>query len=645
MSQRPLIIDDVLGLKSISDVQLSPDANRVAFVMSNGFKSHDEPAHSRIWLVELSNSHARCFTAGPRSDKEPRWSPDSRRLAFTSDRVDKGKHQLFLIDLDVGEAWRVVETPCKVTQPAWSPDGNKIAFVMTDADTDEEKRRKERHDDWQIADASPKFDRLYFTDVAAGTCQSVTHGAVSVWEFEWSPNGTQFVLLSAPRPGDDGWFDSELSIVDAGGGEPRRLLKTGKQFASPRWSPDGQQVAFISCTWSDPGLIGGDLYVVDSRSGTVWNLTANQPLSATWVQWKPNGTGLLFLAHSRGEISLNEIDVKPAGAMPRMIWSGAYTFSERSQPKFSTDREGRLIAVAREDPSRPRDIWTWSTQRDWKQVTQLQADFQSVKLGVTEQVTWRSRDQRAIQGLLIRPADSAAVAPFPTIVQVHGGPANTWPNRLFANWHDWGQLLAARGFAVLLPNFRGSFGWGTEFTEANHGDMGGADFHDIIAGVNHLVEQGIADPRRLGICGWSYGGFMTAWAITQTDRFRVAVMGASITNWISFHGTAEIPSWDTLFWREQPPRWDGPYAMFSPMAHVHKVKTPTLIVHGGADCCVPVTQSREFYRALVDRDVATELVIYPREGHAILEQSHQKDLLQRVLGWIERWMATGSRTT
>ncbi len=633
---RILTVDDVLDLKVVSDVQMSPGGDRIAFVLALGFKPHDEPAQSRIWLVDGAGGAGRQFTSGPRADKEPRWSPDGSQLAFTSDRDEKGKLQLYVIDVQAGEARRVIETPTKVSQPAWSPDGKLIAFVAADSQSEEEKKRKEQHDDPHVADANLKFDRLWVVDVAAHTFRQVTQGNAHVWEFDWSPDGSTFVLLTGPRPGDDGWFDSELSLVSADGGVPRRLVKTGKQFASPSWSPDGKRIAFISCTWSDPGLVGGDLFVVDAESGSVQNLTAGRELSVSWGRWKPDGSGLIFMAHEVGNVGLSELDLR-TGAIVQ-LFSGDFTFSERSQPKFSADRAAQIFAVAREDTQRPRDIWTYSRRNGWQQLTRVHAGVEEFQLGATEDVSWQSRDQRTIQGILIRPVDPAIRPPYPLIVQVHGGPANIWPHRLFANWHDWGQLLATRGYAVFLPNFRGSFGRGTEFTEANLGDMGGGDFQDIMTGVDHLVAGGIADPGRLGICGWSYGGFMTAWAVTQTDRFRAAVMGAGISNWASFHGTAEISSWDVLFWRESPFEPEGRYLRYSPMSHVRGAKTPTLILHGADDCCVPTTQSQEFYRALRDLNVPTELVTYPRQGHAIQEKNLQRDMLARVIGWFDRWM-------
>jgi dipeptidyl aminopeptidase/acylaminoacyl peptidase len=310
------------------------------------------------------------------------------------------------------------------------------------------------------------------------------------------------------------------------------------------------------------------------------------------------------------------------------------------------------LAVAREDGGRPRDIWTFdlgaagltSARADredagWRRLTHLHRAFDAIQLGPVCETRWTAPDGQPMQGLLVHPPSGEP--PFPLVVQVHGGPANAWPWRCPMGWHDWGHLLAAQGFLVLLPNPRGSFGWGTAFTEANLGDMGGRDWLDILAGVDHLVARGLADATRLGIGGWSYGGFMTAWAVTQTDRFRAAVMGAGISNWVSFHGTADIPQWDRVFWQADPYERDGVYRRFSPVTHVANVKTPTLILHGEDDVIVPVSQAKEFHRALKDHGVETQLVTYPRQGHPIQEKKHQRDLLERVVEWYRRLMLEG----
>ena len=647
-NSRFLTIDELLDLKTVSDAQISPAGDRIAFVIVDGFKPHDGPAESRLWMADTAGSRAQPFSAGPWADSQPRWRPDGRQLAFISDRSEKGKTQLYVIDLEGGEARQLVSTPTEVSQPAWSADGRWIAFLATDPESDQEKQRKHKKDDRAVADESTKFDRLYVADVAAGTTKQITSNDVQVWEFDWSPDGSRFAVLTAPRPTDDGWFEAELAVVSSSGGAAQRLLRIGKQLALPRWSPDGARIAFISGTWSDPGSVGGELFVCDVQKRAARSLTERLQLSVSWFESRPDGSGVLFLAYEEGKLSLNEIGWD--GQSRNCFWKEPLTCAERMQPRISTDRAARTIAVAREDPLHPRDVWTYSEQKGWRQITRLNSRFATFQLGSTEAVSWSSSDGRAVGGLLVRPAEPDAKHPYPLVVQVHGGPSNIWPYRLCASWHDWAQLLAASGYAVFLPNYRGSFGWGTEFAEANLGDMGGGDWQDIISGVDHLVREGIADGNRLGIGGWSYGGFMAAWAVTQTDRFRAAIMGAGISNWLSFHGTSEIPTWDTLYWHESSPpsqggarggpfQDQGKYLTFSPISHVRRAKTPTLILHGRDDTCVPVGQAQEFYRALCDLNVPTELVVYPRQGHPILEKNHQRDLLTRVVGWFDRWLA------
>jgi dipeptidyl aminopeptidase/acylaminoacyl peptidase len=403
----------------------------------------------------------------------------------------------------------------------------------------------------------------------------------------------------------------------------------------PRWSPDGRAIAFLSCTWSDRGVTGGDVYVVDAAVGEPRNLTAESGVSVSCLAWEPDNAGIRVLGYGEGKLTLGRIAIG-SGQMSR-FWTEPVTAAERSQPRFTMDRLGRTVALAREDPAHPRDLWTWCRESGWKRHTDLHPGLADVAWGRVEERSWRSADGRAVQGLVVHPAGASNGAVAPLIVIIHGGPASLWPFRLAAGGgSEWAQWLAAHGYRVLLPNPRGSLGWGVPFTEANLGDMGGQDLRDIVAGIEDLVAAGLADPARIGVGGWSYGGYMTAWAVTRPQPempypFRAAVMGAGISNWMSFHGTAEIPAWDALFWQASPYELDGPYHRFSPINHVHNVQAPTLILHGGDDTIVPASQAQEFYQALKELGVPTQLVIYPREGHPIQEREHQRDLLERIL--------------
>ncbi len=275
---------------------------------------------------------------------------------------------------------------------------------------------------------------------------------------------------------------------------------------------------------------------------------------------------------------------------------------------------------------------------EWNRRTDHNPQIRGLHLAHTRTVHWTAPDGTPIQGLLATPPDWQPGQRIPLVVHVHGGPANLWPHRFQVGPAVWSQLLAAQGIAVLMPNPRGSTGWGVPFTEANLGDMGGRDWHDILAGADHCVELGIADPDRLGLGGWSYGGFITAWGVTQTDRFRAAVMGAGICHWRSFHGVTDIPTWDALFYRASPYEQGGVYDRFSAIHFADRVRTPTLILHGEQDSCVPVGQAYEFFRALKEHQVPTQLVVYPREGHGIQERRHQEDVLRRVADWFTKYL-------
>jgi dipeptidyl aminopeptidase/acylaminoacyl peptidase len=319
-------------------------------------------------------------------------------------------------------------------------------------------------------------------------------------------------------------------------------------------------------------------------------------------------------------------------------WSGQAAFMDRFWQHFSVSGDGTTLAVAREDTGHPPDIWIARMNKDaleWKQLGQMNPQAADLTLGVVDQIFWPSSDGLEIQGYLIKPTGYVANQSYPLIVWVHGGPAGNFGPRYYALDSRF-QLLAANGFMVMLPNPRGSLGWGTAFTESNVGDMGGMDWQDIMTGVDYCIAQGWADKNRLGLAGWSYGGFMTAWGITQTDRFKAAMMGAAITDWLSFHGTSNLAVWDELANNASPYERGGPYDKFSPMNHIAHAKTPTLILHGEADPYVPVSQGYEVFRALKDMGVETEMIVYPREGHHFDEKNHQLDMMRRIVAWFKK---------
>jgi dipeptidyl aminopeptidase/acylaminoacyl peptidase len=676
--KRPITPEDMAAFVRMADVQISPDGELVAFVAGEQFKVDTATPKSQIWVVPTAGGPARPFTGGPRTDNTPRWSPDGRTLAFLSDRLEDGKPQIYLLDRAGGEARRLTDLKGDICGLAWSPDSTRLAFLMTDPAGEDEQRRKTAKDDAIEVEKNHKWQRVWTVDVASGATRQITSGDAQVWEFSWAPDGG-FALIVGPEPYEWSWFVARLARVGPQGGTPETLYSLPeKQFACPRVAPDGAQVAFLSCIWSDRGINGGDLFVLRLEAGDlgreqagalqasqVRNLTQGYNGSIWWIQWTADGTALDYMAYEDGAAAIGRIDASTGTRVT--CWRGDVGFVESFDARYIA-RDTGAIAVLREDAAHPQDLWLAlpmederrktkdqhnqiaendsssilrapsPVELDWKQLTCLHPQAGELALGETRVLRWRSADGMQIQGLLILPVGYQEGRPVPLVTWVHGGPAWLYSQGFYGAGRFPQQMFAGAGYAVLLPNPRGSAGWGVAFTEANIGDFGGRDYQDIVAGIDYVISLGIAAPDRLAIGGWSYGGFMTAWAITQTDRFKAAMVGAGICNWRSFHGVASVGMWDRISLRANPYEQGGYYDHFSPIHYVDKVKTPTLIVHGADDIIVPVGQSYEFFRALKDHAVPTELVVYPREPHGPAERAHNLDRFRRFLNWFQRYL-------
>ncbi len=638
MPKHILSIDDALEFKSVNDAQISPDGRWVAYTVLDVFKEDTHDPKKQIWLVGTDGSPARLFTTGPRTDSQPRWSPNGAVLAFLSDRIEDGKPQVYIIPREGGEARVLTNAAGTILNFAWSRDGKRIFFLMQDAETEEEKKRKEDKDDAIEFEQHPQFARVWLLDLAAREARAVTQGNAQVWEFEESPDGQTLVLLVSDSPSEYDWYRPRLACVPVGGGVPQTIFTPpgNKQMAMPRWSRDGKRIAFIACLWSDRGVISGDLWTMDANGANERNLTAGARFDVSSFEWTEDGRAFLVMGYERGDAMVGTIDAT-SGEYKR-LWSGDAAFMDRFWQHFT--RAGDTIAVVREDTTHPVDVWIARINNgslDWKQLTRMNPKADEIEIGAMEKISWKSRDGLEVQGWLVKPVGYEPGKHYPVVTWVHGGPAGNYASRYYAMGTRL-QLLAAHGFLVLLPNPRGSIGWGADFVESNVGDMGGMDWQDILAGIDYCIAQGWADEKRLGLAGWSYGGFMTAWGITQTNRFKAAMIGAGITNWLSFHGVSNLAVWDHIANNDSPFERGGAYDKFSPMNYIANVKTPTLLLHGANDPYVPVGQAYEYYRALKDLGVPAELVVYPREGHGVGEKNHQRDLMRRTVEWFERYL-------
>ncbi len=635
----------------LSDPQISPDGSRVAFVTAPVAQSGEHPT-SEIWIVPFEGGDARRFTQPGHADAAPRWSPDGKWLAFTSDREEPEKPQLYRMAVAGGEAIRMTSRTSSVTSPEWSPDGSYISFLSADEESEAERKDKKERRDQVVVDEDLKRNRLYVIPAEGGEpVQLSPDGPLNVWDYAWSPGGRRIAIITSPTrresdyrlphrmligeigrspvPGAEGVLEPQPPATESW----RELLTFDSAIEQPLFSPDGERIAFLA---REGRIVTGDaLYTVSVATGEFGLVRPEYAGSVLSMDWDGDGS-LVFSALENLHGAINSIEITTKRMRSRLTTAQRGTGSFGSDLALGPDRR---LAVVRSRVDEPPELWTGILGSTLSPVTNLNSKLRDVRLTPGVAVSWKARDGEVIHGLLMEPVVTAG--PFATILLIHGGPASAFSDRFMGNWHDWAQLLTASGYAVLMPNPRGSTGRGAAFTEANVLDLGGREFEDDMAGLDMLIDRGIADPDRLGIGGWSHGGYITAWAVTQTDRFKAAVMGAGVSNMISDQGTNDIPGFNLdYFYDSYESLYADPALLWdrSPMKYITNVTTPTLVLHGEKDNRVAASQGLEFYQALKALGRPTQMVIYPREPHGIREREHQLDLQRRVLEWFRRYL-------
>lgn len=632
-----MTVDDYLDLLQVSDANLRPQGDCVAYVVAESVTpARVRRAASRIWLVDIDGQSARPITAEGMRAHSPRWSPDGEHLAFLGSREGTGPDHVHILGQMIGEARTLTTGTAGVADLAWLPTSAALIVAIADPAPEAQEAERDAGRDWTVYEDEPRLTRLARLDIASGDCTPIAHGDLHIWEFAIAPDGESAVAIVSDTSFNWDWYRGRLVQIDLASGEVIGLATDSGQVTRPTWSPDSTQVASIVSAFSDQGMTGGDVQI-SSVNGDLEVITAGHPRSYLQVLWNEPDQ-LLSVAIEDGELTVGRLSL--SGEYTE-LWHGQVGINRYGSTIMSTamTAQGLHVAAVLSTPQHPAEVFVAQLTTDALHGTMLTSTNPTIasrSLIAPETIRWNAPDGTPIQGLLLRP-EASDTGPLPTIVLVHGGPTALWGYDFMGSRSmGWGQMLASHGYAILLPNPRGSMGWGRAFAEANIGDMGGGDFQDVLAGVDALVERGIADPDRLGIGGWSYGGYITAWAVTQTSRFKAAVAGASITNWISFHGCSTIQDFDTVFYQDDPFGWDGRYGQFSPMAHVRRVSTPTLFLHGEQDPVCPVGQAHEMWRALRECGVETQLVVYPREGHGPIEREHARDVLERAVSWFRQ---------
>ncbi len=606
--------------KSISDLQLSPDGSRLAMVVSEPVLGSE--TRRNIWLYDISTRRLRQFTASAKPDGRPRFAPDGRTLAFISAR--NGSNQVYRIDLDGGEALALTEAKTAVSSFEWSPDGKRIAFMTAAPKSDEEEKKEKDKDDARVVGREEKEPLLQVMDIASKEVRTLSQCPWRVSEYFWTPDSTALVIAATDDPRRE-LFSEKIYRLAAGDGKMTLVASPSGPFGNLRVSPDGKTLAYVGCRTDGPDA--HDLFVQPLDSGPARNLTA-APIDRPVAQFSWEDDSRLFLLAATGFGSAF-YEAGLDGQAKRSEWTPDLAVRSFARGKG-------VLAFVGEGAVRAPELWVAAAPGRAEKVSSFNQDWDAVKLVAPEIIRYASFDRTEIEAALLEPEGIPDGVRVPLVVLVHGGPTGAWTDR----FDPWAQLLVRRGFAVLSPNIRGSTNYGYGFMVMNRRDWGGGDFKDIMAGVDRLIRQGVADPDRLGIGGWSYGGYMAAWAVTQTTRFKASVSGAPMTDLAFEYGTEEaaINAYDT--WFMGTPYENLPlFTERSPVTFVRRAKTPTLLLCGENDATDPVEQCAQFHRGLRRYGVETELVVYPREGHGIREEKHAIDVLERVVGWFERHLS------
>ena len=610
-----------INIHFLSDLELSPDGTRLAFVVSEAPKAEQLAQH--IWMYDKKTDAVRQFTYSNKSETNPRWSPDGSRLAFLSNRGGD-EQQIYLMNSSGGEAAARTKGKSNIKSFEWSKDGKYIAYIAPNPKTEEDEKKEKDKNDARVADKDNKQPRAWLLPVESGDPKALTPPNWEIKEVTWMPSGQNLVVAATDHPESDQNTDRILG-VHVPDGQMVQLAAPRGPFGHLRVSLNGKTIAYIGAREDGPSP--HDLMLLPVENDAARNISElSLDRHIFDFKWLRDGT---LLAVSADGFHTKFSAFGANGAIKQI----ASTISVNPSA-FAVLDGGELFFVS-QTATRPQELFVWDQKTEPRQITNINDTWKHYSLAAPEFYKYKSFDGQEIEAALLKPAGYNGKTKLPLIALIHGGPTGAWEDTV----EVWGQLLASHGYAIFYPNIRGSIGYGQKLMEMNRGDWGGGDFKDVMAGVDDLIARGIADPDRLAIGGWSYGGYMAEWAITQTTRFKAAVSGAGLSDLISEYGTEQHPSYDEWFYGVpyEPEKIAG-FLNSSPFVHLKNVKTPTLILQGEADTVDPVGQSLELYRGLKRYGAATELVLYPREPHGFHEEKHLVDRLNRILAWYDKYL-------
>lgn len=662
-ARRPLKVEDFSRLRNVSDPQVSPDGNWVAYVVSTVDEKADR-SNSHIWMVNIDGSNNRQITFSNESESSPRWSPDGKYLSFTSSRPGKARgNQVWLLDRSGGEAYQLTEIKGRLQGHEWSPDSKRLALTIGDPDPESEPTptpqpgvtapprvpkpividRYRFKQDGQGYLLSGRHTYIYLFDIEAKKLDRLTKSKWDESSPAWSPDGTRIAFMSNHADDPDRDPAAQLYVVDAKPGSTEKQLTppgTRAGRSRPEWSPDGKTIAFLEGDEMKYGAYSMDHLMLVSTDGSKppqrFMATEELDRGVGAPKFSPDGKWIRFLVVDDRSVYPARANVS-GGKVERLLSPPVVVSSLNSAA-------GRTVLLSGGN-GKATEIYVADGDKLRQLTKQNEALFAELDLGVTEEVGFKSKDGTQVNALLTYPVGYVKGTRVPLLLRIHGGP-NAQDQHSFSLER---QMFAAHGYAVLAVNYRGSSGRGSKFSKAIFADWGNYEVQDLLAGVDHVIKMGVADPDRLGIGGWSYGGILTDYVIATDNRFKAATSGAGVAFTVAFYGTDQYiiqydheigPPWN-------PKAWETYVKISYPFLHADRIQTPTLFLGGERDFNVPIEGSQQMYQALKSLGVDTQLIIYPNENHGIQRPSYQRDRMQRYLDWYDKYIkkAAGPSST
>lgn len=621
-----------MKFQEVAGVTVSPDGRLAAWTQREAIMTEDKSEYrTQIFLGRTDGSWRIQLTRGEKPATSPQFSPDGQFVLFKSDRT--GKDNIYRIAVNGGEAEALTDWKGTMGSFAMSPDGKRLVFSGREEDKEAAQRAKGRMD-FKIVEDAPKNSTLWIVALPGGKPEKLVDRAYHSTEFDWSPDGRKIAFEHRPRPEADHGRHADIAEVEIETKAIRELAAEPVSESNPRYSPDGRFIAFEKAL-GRRNVDGTRIALLAREGGAARMLAATADDNPQLLGWSGDSQGLLYFEMNGVRSSIHRM---PVDGPPVLVRRESRGTMQGASTKLN--RTGTHLGFTLETPEEPREAYAMALDgKSAARLSEANTGVAKPPLGKTEAIEWKSKDGRTVEGLLTYPVNYTPGKPVPLLLNIHGGPSGVFSETFIGAAASYPiAAFAQKGIAVLRPNPRGSGGYGAGVRQMVVQDWGGRDFEDLMTGVDHVIAMGVADANKLAVMGWSYGGYMTAWTVTQTNRFKAAAIGAGITNHVSMYGTQDIPSVYEDYFGGPPWEHRQTYRKSSPIEFVHQAKTPTLILHGEQDDRVPVTQAYEFHRALKRLGVETKMIVYPRMPHGPREPKFQQHIAEQHLEWAERFL-------